>query len=163
MLKYSPPAYFCTFSAGILLARLHGQLELTPGRRAVIAGSALGVLGLFFALAVGHIPYVIVHGSLLLPVFAALLLGLAGANPVSAVFAWRPIVLFGETTFALYLLHFNTLELLRNYKVTDRLHLQQFDPWISFAFVMVLAFMVSRFWEKPARETVMRWLLPAHA
>jgi peptidoglycan/LPS O-acetylase OafA/YrhL len=159
-LKYSPAAYFCTFTAGVLVARLQSTLELTPRRRAFLATAAVVVLGLFFAFAVGRIPYVIVHGCLLLPIFATLILGLAGANPVSAVFAWRPIVFFGETTFALYLLHFNAILLLQNYKVTERLHLQQYDPWISFAFVMVLAILISRFWEKPARKTVMRWLLP---
>jgi peptidoglycan/LPS O-acetylase OafA/YrhL len=160
-IKYSPAAYVCTFTAGVFVARLHGRLSLTPRQRTFIAGVALFSLGLFFAFAVEHIPYVIVHGCLLLPIFAALLLGLAGVNPVSTVFAWKPIVLFGETTFALYLLHFNTLMLVQYWKLPQLLHLQALDPWISFAFVMVLAWIVSRFYEKPARKLVQTWLSPA--
>jgi peptidoglycan/LPS O-acetylase OafA/YrhL len=163
LLKYAPPAYFCTFTAGVLVARLHSRLKLTPRTRALLALAALAVLTLFFAFAVERVPYVIVHGCLLLPVFAALLLGLAGVNPVAAAFSWKPIVLLGETTFALYLLHFNAILLIQYYKLPERLHLQQFDPWLTFGFVLLLAIAVSRLYEKPARMLMIRWLTPVSA
>ena len=151
-LKYSPPAYLCTFTAGILLARLHAAWPLRPWQRAALAVLALGGLGLFFAFGVAHVPYVLVHGALLLPLFAALLLGLAGVNPVASVFAWKPLVLFGETTFALYLLHFNAILLIHYYKLPERLHVTRFDPWISFAAVMVMAVAVLYGFERPVRH-----------
>lgn len=159
-LKYSPAVYVCTFTAGVLLARLHGMLELTPARRAWIASAALSALAIFFALGFTRIPYVLIHGSLLLPLFAALLLGLAGQNPVSAIFAWRPLVVFGETTFALYLLHFNAFLLIHQYHLPERLHVARFDPWISFAAIMLLALAVMRFYERPARTLVLRLAAP---
>ena len=154
-LKYSPPAYLWTFTAGILLARLQAAWRLNPWQRAALAVLALGSLGLFFAFGVAHVPYVLVHGALLLPLFALLLLGLAGANPVASVFAWKPLVLFGETTFALYLLHFNAILLIHYYKLPERLHVVQYDPWISFAAVMLLALAVLYLFERPARRLVL--------
>ena len=164
-LKYSPPAYLWTFTAGILLARLHAVWRLSPWQRASLALLSLCCLGLFFAFGVPHVPYVLVHGALLLPLFALLLLGLAGVNPVASVFSWKPLVLFGETTFALYLLHFNAILLIHYYKLPERLHVTQYDPWISFAAVMLLALAVLYGFERPARQLVLSRFSaePAHA
>ena len=160
-LKYTPPFYFCTFTAGILLARLHAKLDLNPLFRATLALTAILALSVFFAFGASRIPYVLIHGSLLLPLFSMLLLGLAGSNPVSAVFAWRPIVLLGETTFALYLVHFNAFLLLHFYKIPERLHVAQYDPWISYAFIMLLAVLITFQYERPARNFVLARLNPA--
>ena len=154
-LKYTPPFYLCTFTCGILAARLHTLLKLGARGRSWLALLALAGLGLFFAFAADHVPYVLVHGALLLPLFAMLLLGLSGPGPVASVFAWKPLVVFGETTFSLYLLHFNGILLIHYYKLPERLHVTQFDPWFSYAAVMLLALLVVHGWERPAR----RWLL----
>jgi peptidoglycan/LPS O-acetylase OafA/YrhL len=159
-LKYTPPAYLCTFTAGVLLARLHAALPMSTLRRGLLALAAVIGLALFFAFAVDHVPYVLVHGALLLPLFAALLLGLAGSNPIASVLSWRPIVLFGETTFALYLLHFNVYQMIHIYHLPERLHLVALDPWISYAVIFLLAFLVHRFYEQPARRFVLS-LVPA--
>ncbi len=90
-----------------------------------------------------------------------LLLGLAGSNPVASAFAWRPLVLFGETTFSLYLLHFNAFLLIHIYKLPERLHVTRFDPWISFAAIILLALAIRHFYEKPARRYVLAHTSPA--
>ena len=154
-LKYTPPAYLCTFTCGVLLARLHAVLDLDAKRRGIVAFASLVGLALFFAFAVDRVAYVLVHGAIMLPLFAALLIGLAGPNPFASALSWRPLVLFGETTFALYLLHFNGLQAIQRYHVTDRLHLAAFDPWISYLAIIVLAFLVSRLYENPARRFVL--------
>ena len=153
-LKFSPPPYFCTFTAGVLLCRLHAMLALSTRQRLWLSLTAFAGILLFFSYAVNRVPYVLVHGSLLLPLFAALLLGIAGPSPVASVLSWRPIVLLGETTFALYLLHFNAYLLIHYWKLPERLHLVRFDPWISYAAIMLLAWVVSRFYEGPARRFV---------
>ena len=155
LLKYTPPMYFCTFTAGVLVARLHGILTLSAFRRTLAALGALAGLTLFFAFAVERVPYVIIHGSLLLPLFSLLLIGLAGQNPVAAVFAFKPLVVFGETTFCLYLLHFNAFLLIHYYKLPEKLHLTRFDPWISYAAIMLLALAVLHLYERPARRFVL--------
>ena len=162
-LKYTPPAYLCVFSAGVLLARLHAVRPLTTRERLVGSLAALAGLGLFFAFAAPRVPYVLVHGTLLLPLFAALLLALSGSGPVTALLAWGPLARFGETTFALYLLHFNAFLLIHFYKLPERLHVQRLDPWISYVAIMLLAYAVLHLWERPARRWVLTHLNPKPA
>ena len=112
-LKYTPAAYLCTFLAGLTLGRLHDALHFTPRVR-VVAG--LG--GFLLAwVAVYHIapnvPYILVHGGLFTPVWSLVILGLAGVSPLARVFAVRPLVAVGTSTYALYLLHFNIFTLLQ--------------------------------------------------
>lgn len=151
-LKFSPPPYFCTFAAGILLCRLHAVLPLSVFRRSLLALAGLAGVTLFLIFAVDRVPYILVHGSLLLPLFSILTLGLAGQNPIASILAWHPIVLLGETTFALYLLHFNIFTLIHLWHLPERLHVTRLDPWISYAVIILLAFLVSRFYERPARH-----------
>ena len=156
LVKYSPPSYIWTFTAGVLLARLHKMVEFAPRHRFWLAAVALAGLGFFFAFAVWRIPYVIIHGCLLLPLFAMLLLGLAGPNPLAAAFAWRPLVKIGEATLSLYLIHFNGFLLIHQYYLPERLHLAWADPWISYAVLVAVAIAILRLYEGPARRFVLR-------
>jgi peptidoglycan/LPS O-acetylase OafA/YrhL len=155
-LKYTPVAYLCTFTAGVLLARLYSVLRLTGRSRVALGLVAVAGLALFFALAADRVPYVLVHGALLLPLFSVLLLSLTGSSPLTAILSWKPLVLFGETTFVLYLLHFNSFLLIHFYHLPERLHVARFDPWISYAAIMLLAYIIHRFYEQPARRYVLK-------
>ena len=64
-------------------------------------------------------------------------------------------MLFGETTFCLYLLHFNAFLLIHYYKLPEKLHVTRFDPWISYAAIMLLALLVLHLYERPARRFVL--------
>ena len=51
---------------------------------------------MFFATdAVDRVPYIMMHGGFLLPLFAALVVGLSGQNVFASIFAWKPIELLG--------------------------------------------------------------------
>lgn len=155
-LKYTPPPYICTFLAGMTLARLHSLLPFTPRQRFIVAAVALGLLGLFFyTSAVRQVPYIYMHGGMLVPLFALLTLGLAGPNPIASLFSLRPLVLLGEATFALYLLHFNVFILIHSYNLPERLHLTHLDPWLSYGALLVLAYVAYRFVENPARQAIL--------
>ncbi len=156
MLKYTPMAYICTFLAGMALAKVHAGLGLTPRQRALIAGASLLALGVFFATAVAHVPYILMHGGLLVPLFGALTVGLSGHNIFAAAFAWKPIELLGQASYALFLLHFNFLNMLRDNHVPEHLHLAAYDPWISYAATLVLAVAAMYFVERPARKAILR-------
>jgi len=97
---------------------------------------------------------------LLVPVFGALILGLSGPNPVSSVFAWRPIVLLGQSSYCLYLLHFNAMNLLREHQLPQRLHLATLDPWLSYAAVLGIAIAAFYLVEEPARKAILRRAKP---
>jgi peptidoglycan/LPS O-acetylase OafA/YrhL len=154
-LKYTPLAYLCTFIAGVLLARLHAVLELNARHRLVLGLVAIFGLTLFFAFGADRVPYVLVHGALLLPLFAILVLAVTGPSPITSLLSWRPLVLFGETTFVLYLLHFNAFLLIHYYHLPEKLHVVSFDPWISYAAIVLLAFTVHFLYENPARRIVL--------
>jgi peptidoglycan/LPS O-acetylase OafA/YrhL len=96
------------------------------------------------------------HGGLLVPLFAALVVGLSGQNIFAAFFAWKPIELLGQASYALFLLHFNFINLIRQYHLPERLHVAAFDPWISYAATIVLAFAAMHFVEKPARKALLQ-------
>ena len=155
VLKYTPPVYLCTFLAGVALAKLHALLTLSTRQRLAMSALALTAICLFFYLAAPHIPYVIVHGALLLPLFCLLILGLSGPNLIASAFAMRPLVILGETTFALYLLHFNVFEMIHTYHLVERLHLVALDPWISYVAIIALAYTTVRWIEKPARNLIL--------
>ena len=154
-LKYTPVAYLCTFLVGLILAKLHALVIFTPSRRFALSTVSLTIILTFFYVGAPHVPYVIIHGALLLPFFCLLILGLAGPNPIASIFALKPLVVLGETTFALYLLHFNAFEMIHNYHLPERFHLVAFDPWISYVAIVILAYATVRFIEKPAQRLIL--------
>jgi peptidoglycan/LPS O-acetylase OafA/YrhL len=155
-LKFTPLPYACTFLAGVALGKLQAGITLSTRQRTLIAGASLLALGAFFAKAVSRVPYILMHGGLLVPLFAALVIGLSGRNPIAAVFSWRPIVLLGQASYCLFLLHFNFINLLRHYHVPERLHVAAFDPWFSYAAAILLAFVAMCLVENPARKAILR-------
>jgi len=155
-LKYTPLPYVCTFLTGVTLGKLQLALVLTPRQRLVLSTLSLAAVGLFFYSLVRHTPYLLMHGGLLTPIFAALVLGLSGPHPISALFSWRPLLLIGESSYCLYLLHFNVFQLLHIYHVPERLHLAALDPWLSYVILILLALAVFHFVEVPARQVLLR-------
>ena len=160
-LKYTPLPYAATFLAGVTLARLQHVASVSERRRMGIAVAALVGLGLFFTFAASHVPYLIKHGGLLMPLFAALIFGLCGTNPIASVFAWRPLLLVGESSYCLYLLHFNVFILIHMYHLPERFHVAALDPWISYAALVLLSIVVYRFVENPVRRALLNRYPPA--
>jgi peptidoglycan/LPS O-acetylase OafA/YrhL len=66
-------------------------------------------------------------------------------------------MLLGQASYALFLLHFNFINLLRQYKIPQRLHLAAFDPWISYAAALVLSILAMYLVEHPARKMILRY------
>jgi peptidoglycan/LPS O-acetylase OafA/YrhL len=154
-LKFTPLPYICTFLTGVTLGKLQHALILTPRQRLILAAVSLIVVALFFYTLVGHTPYLLMHGGLLTPLFAALVFGLSGPHALSAVFSWRPLLLVGESSYCLYLIHFNVYQLLHIYHVPERLHLAAFDPYLSYAILVVFSLLIYRFIETPARKAIL--------
>lgn len=156
-LKYTPYAHVASFVFGVMLAELdeiiprQGQLRLWLG-----LGGFAGIYGL---LSLGPlVPYAIMHDGLLMPLFACIVLGLAGQNALSRALGVRPLVFVGEASYCLYLLHFNFWELLHTTHVLDLLRLGGYDPWISYVLLIVLALLALHFIEKPAQRKLRDWM-----
>lgn len=156
-LKYTPVAYLCTFLAGLTLGRLHdaAKLELRGRMWAGLTGFALAWFAVYHL--APNVPYILVHGGLFTPVWSLVILGLAGVSPLARIFSIRPLVAVGTSTYALYLLHFNVFQLLQWHHVTERMGIQRFDPWISYAFVVLLAMTVRRWVEHPCQQAIQSW------
>jgi peptidoglycan/LPS O-acetylase OafA/YrhL len=154
-LKYTPMPYVCTFLTGVTLGKLQHALAISPRQRLALSAVGLGALAVFFYALVGHTPYLLMHGGLLTPVFAALVLGLSGPHAISSFFSWRPLLLVGESSYCLYLLHFNVFQLLHIYHVPERLHLAFLEPWLSYVILVLLALVVFHFVEVPARRAIL--------
>jgi peptidoglycan/LPS O-acetylase OafA/YrhL len=154
-LKFTPLPYACTFLTGVTLGKLQLALHITPRQRLVLTIVSLAAVCLFFYTVVLRTPYLLMHGGLLTPLFAALVLGLSGPHFLSALFAWRPLLLVGESSYCLYLIHFNVFQLLHIYHVPERLHLTAFDPYFSYAVLILLSLVIYRFVETPARKAIL--------
>jgi peptidoglycan/LPS O-acetylase OafA/YrhL len=156
-LKYTPLAYVCTFLAGLTLGRLHEAAKLGVRGRATLGFAGFAAVWFACYHFAERLPYVLVHGGLLTPLFAAIILGLAGPGPLASVFSWKPLVVIGASTYALYLLHFNVFTLLQQNHVWQHLGLAAFDPWISYLFVVLLAVAVRTWVEHPAQMAISGW------
>jgi len=156
-LKYTPLPYLCTFLAGLTLGRLHEAVALSSRVRAAVGLAGFAAVGFVTYHWTQRLPYVLVHGGLLTPLFAAIIMGLAGPSALARVFSWKPLVVIGASTYCLYLLHFNVFVLLHLHHVPERLHVARFDPWISYVFIVLLALAVRRWVEHPCQLAIGGW------
>jgi peptidoglycan/LPS O-acetylase OafA/YrhL len=156
-LKYTPYAHVASFIFGVMLAELD---EIMPrqGRLRLWLGVG-GFAGIYGLLTLGPlVPYAIMHDGLLMPLFACIVLGLAGKNPLSQVLGARPLVFVGEASYCLYLLHFTLWNLIHETHVLDRMGLSRFDPWISYVVLIGLALLALHLVEKPAQRQLRKWM-----
>jgi peptidoglycan/LPS O-acetylase OafA/YrhL len=105
--KFNPILRLPDFCIGILLARafqqLHGTSLMGRGYRLYAPAILLFGAWLYYA---DRFPYVLAHNSLLAPLNAAIILGLAlGGSPLPQLLAWRPVVFLGGASYSLYILH----------------------------------------------------------
>jgi peptidoglycan/LPS O-acetylase OafA/YrhL len=152
-LKYTPYAHLASFVFGVMLAELD---ELIP--RAGALRFCLGVggfAGIYGLLCLGPlVPYAIIHDGLLMPLFACIILGLAGENVLARWMGARPLVFVGESSYCLYLLHFNLWAIVHNSHILDKTGLVRFDPWISYFALIMVALLALHFIEKPAQKAL---------
>ena len=156
-LKYTPLPYLCTFLCGIILGKIHEEARLDVRGRMIVGLSGFAVAWFCCYHLEAHMPYILVHGGLLTPVFGAIILGLAGPSPLATFFSWRPLVAIGTSTYALYLLHFNVYQLIHDHHLPERLHVAWIDPWISFVFIVLLAMAVRKWVEHPFQIAIGNW------
>ena len=156
-LKYTPLPYLCTFLAGLTLGRLHPVISLRPLGRVALGVAGFAAVGYASYHWTQRLPYILVHGGLFTPLFAAIILGLAGPSPLASLFSWRPLLAIGASTYCLYLLHFNVFLLLHSHHVPERLHVARFDPWISYVFIVLLALAARRWVEHPCQVAIGGW------
>jgi len=99
------------FLFGVVIARVHirarasGDASPLFRRPTLIYGSATVVL-LVVTILQEHLPHLLLHVGLLSPAFGVLILGMSrGEDPFQRLLSTKPLVLLGEASYGLYILH----------------------------------------------------------
>lgn len=155
VLKFMPMQHLPSFLFGMALAYFD---DLTPrASRVRLAAGILGFAALYVVLLRGdRMPYVLMHDGLLMPLFAGVILCLAGQNAVSSFFGFFPFIAIGEASYCLYLLHFNLWNMLHSSGLLEKSGLIAFDPWLSYVLLVAIALLTKRFVERPLRGWILR-------
>ncbi|HKN19815.1 MAG TPA: acyltransferase [Terracidiphilus sp.] len=156
-LKYTPYAHIFSFIFGVMLANLDAMIPRASHVRLWLG--LIGFGGIYGILSLGPlVPYAIIHDGLLMPLFAFIVLGLAGENPLARALGVRPLVFVGEASYCLYLLHFNLWNMIHDSHVLVVLGLSRFDPWLSYVLLIALSLVALYFIEKPAQRKLREWM-----
>jgi len=159
-LKFMPIQHLPSFLFGMALGFLNERIP--PESRKRLAAGILAFASLYLVLCFGdRMPYVMMHDGLLMPLFAGVILCLAGRNPVARFFGLLPFIAIGEASYCLYLLHFNLWTLMHDSHFLEKSGLIVFDPWISYLLLIVAALLTKKFIERPGRSWIVRQLQPS--
>ena len=145
------------FLAGVSVGWLF--LRFKPSERSslwmAISGVVLLALALLFA---NRLPYIALHNGLLIPIYSLLLLGLSQRNWITSLLSGSFLVLLGEASYALYLLHALTMQ------IDHWLHRDQgfVFPLINLALTTVVAVLLHLYLERPARKAILGWWSRRH-
>lgn len=141
------------FLAGISIGWLY--LRFRPGlRQASFLASAGAALLAGTLLLANHIPFVLLHNGLLIPIFGILILGLTESNWLSRLLSSPLLVLLGEASYAFYLTH-----LLFNDWAESIFgpHNTVLDVLWKLAVTIPLAVALHLFVERPCRKLILQW------
>jgi peptidoglycan/LPS O-acetylase OafA/YrhL len=153
--KFTPLPHLPSFLFGIALSYWNDRLQLTDRMRFAMA--VVSMAGIVFCLMQGEkLPFLLTHDGLLAPLFGGLILGLAGTHPLAGLLSLRPLVLLGEASFCLYILHFNLWQWVHSYGLLALLHVQRWDPWVSYLLLELAALAAYRWVEQPGRGWMQR-------
>ena len=117
--------------------------------------------GLYTVLYFGDkMPYPMMHDGLLMPLFGLAILGLAGHNLIARFFGFYPFAVVGQASYCLYILHFNLWNLIHQSHILNRIHLAQFDPWLSYFLLIAAAMLAMVAVERPCQRWIRSLIKP---
>jgi peptidoglycan/LPS O-acetylase OafA/YrhL len=156
-LKFNPLARLPEFVVGMCLGFLFLRNAVD---RKWATPLLLGGLAAFLAVTTvsPRIPYPILHDSALTPAFAAIIFGLALRPEWISFLEIRPLVLLGDASYTLYLLHSFILSVYFS-PFGQLRHMSVGGIAIGMLIPIVVSLLVYRWIETPAR----RWLRPKQA
>ena len=158
--SFSPVVHLSTFLLGVLVARiqsLHAERRgASISSRQANIGLALVFCGLLMAACFSHNVTAIklFFTGILAPIFGVLIWGLSSAETtVSRLLSARWIVLLGNASFALYLIHIPVLRVFE--------HLPwQINLWVLLLYIFVcvgISVSTYLYFEMPAKEWMLCW------
>jgi peptidoglycan/LPS O-acetylase OafA/YrhL len=156
-IKFGPLQHLPSFLFGMALASLNDLIPERSRVRTLLGVAAFGALYviLYFG---GHMPYLFMHDGMLMPLYGMVVLGLAGRNFLTRLFTIYPLVVIGEASYCLYILHFNLWMFLHDYThIIERAGLLRFDPWLSYVIIVSFAIATMYLVERPGQRLIKRW------
>ena len=162
VMKYNPLVRLPEFILGMGLGLLFLRNPDILGRRSHLV--SVGVVGIIVAVlaASGRVPYPIMNNGLLLGPFAILILALAaGKGVVAAFLASPPLLLLGEASYALYILHVPLHSLLRRLAPSTGVLAPESTAFLVVYLIVsgLVALLVLKWLEEPARQLLRRKLV----
>lgn len=160
VLKFNPLFHISEFVAGILLARWHTNLLANERTRGILQKFGW-LLVLIAAILFGFVaeykqsvPVAVIHDGLMIPVWALLIVGCASGNRVVERALSAPLlVVLGEASYAMYLLHIPIWHFL--IRVHPDPGSELLFAYVVFVIVLSLA---SFYWfETPTRRLIIKW------
>jgi peptidoglycan/LPS O-acetylase OafA/YrhL len=145
------------FLAGMSIGWLFLRFKPTQKTSAILvtAGAFLMVIALIFA---GRLPYVALHNGLFIPIYTLLLLGLSQANWLTRLLSGKLLVLLGEASYSLYLIHSIVGSFLKNFGYDDSIA----EACLSLVLLVALAVLMHLYIERPCRRFVLAWWAGRH-
>jgi peptidoglycan/LPS O-acetylase OafA/YrhL len=159
--KLTPLPHLPSFVFGIVLSRLNDRLQ--PSDRTRFWLAMAGIAAVTAVMMQGQqVPFLLMHNGLISPLFALAILGLCGRHLITRALAFPLFVAIGEASYCLYIIHFNLWRWIHESGILVKLHLNGFDPWISYLMLEVAALLAYRWFERPSRKWLQR-VLPSGA
>lgn len=138
-----------------ILGMATGLIFLKSKNSAKAAGPliAVGLLaGGVAAVYSSQIPFAMLHTALLAPAFAAIVYGLALQPKWSVFLRWAPLVLLGNASYSLYLLHSNIMGMYFFGNQGQLQHTSLGGILLGLVIIVAASLLVFRFIEEPARR-----------
>jgi peptidoglycan/LPS O-acetylase OafA/YrhL len=162
VLKYFPllhlPQMLLGVGAGPVFVRRDGFDSGSRRRWGLVADLSVAVYVLGLG-ATPLLPYPLLHDGLLAPLYALIIFGLAAGDGVVSGALSRPaLVLLGEASYALYLLHQPVgARIYKFLQLAGLLDVPHLSAAAGAAVSLAASLLVLRLFEEPARQAIRRW------
>lgn len=151
---YTPVLRLPEFLAGVLLARLFGLGWRLPAPAGLSAVGGLVALGMVWT---PPRPDMLVSNGALTPLFAVLILGVAGARDwLGRTLASPLLVRLGEASFAVYILHYGILRIMVPGNGVTPLYMGNGAMALYFGVTLAASLLTYHVVERPARVWILR-------
>jgi peptidoglycan/LPS O-acetylase OafA/YrhL len=159
VLKFNPLIHLPEFFLGIVAGRIYLAQRHIPLRFSGIISCGAAVAILLTLAYSSSIPYPILHNGLLCPLFAVLIYALSyGKGPVAWFISLPIVVLLGESSYSLYLLHIPVYLYLA--KLVTAVHAPLLTTLFiigSPLFIIACSVVIYKTIEFPARKALRQW------
>lgn len=151
IVKFFPLARLPEFLMGMASGFLF--LRARRNQRAALPLVCAGVVAIaLVATFANRIPYAVIHTALLSPAFAAVVYGVALRPRWTSILENRVLVLFGEASYSMYLIHANIVFSFFHTSKGDVRNAGFGGLALCLVIVLAIAVLIYRFIERPARR-----------